>query len=106
MFLHCEIHSLELNQTCHVGRAASVELTRALREARVSWSNALIGGGVIGKECYAHFNIRMNPMRVRLPTPFEGPLQGEGAPDLFVDVYVGRNRIGYCRALRPKTSCR
>ena len=109
VFLHCEIHSLELNQTRHVGRAASVELTMGLVKLASPGRTLRSEGGVIGKECYAHFNIRMNPMRVRLPTPFEGPLQGEGAPDLFVDVYVGRNRIGYCRVptknLMPVKEC-
>ena len=109
VFLHCEIHSLELNQTRHVGRAASVELTMGLVKLASPGRTLRSEGGVIGKECYANFNIIMNPMRVRLPTPFEGPLQGEGAPDLFVDVYVGRNRIGYCRVptknLMPVKEC-
>ena len=109
VFLHAEVYSLELNQSRHVGRAAAVEFTVGLAKLASPARALRSEGGAIGKECYAHYNLKLNPMRVKLPTPFDGPLQGEGAPDLFVDVTVGGKRIGYCRVpvkhLMPVKEC-
>ena len=109
VFLHAEVYSLELNQSRHVGRGAAVEFTMGLVKLASPARTLRSEGGAIGKECYAHYNLKLNPMRVKLPTPFEGPLQGEGAPDLFVDVTVGGKRIGYCRVptnhLMPVKEC-
>ena len=109
VFLHCEIHSLELNQTRDVGRAASVGAHDGPREARVSWSNASIGRGGHRQGVLRPLQHPHEPHAGSPSTPFEGPLQGEGAPDLFVDVAVGATRIGYCRVptknLMPVKEC-
>ena len=109
VFLHAEVYSLELNQSRHVGRGAAVEFTMGLVKLASPARTLRSEGGALGKECYAHYNLKLNPMRVKLPTPFDGPLQGEGAPDLFVDVTVGGKRIGYCRVpvkhLMPVKEC-
>ena len=109
VFLHAEVYTVELNQSRHVGRGAAVEFTMGLVKLASPARTLRSEGGAIGKECYAHYNLKLNPMRVKLPTPFEGPLQGEGAPDLFVDVTVGGKRIGYCRVptkhLMPVKEC-
>jgi len=109
VFLHAEVYSVELNQSRHAGRGAAVEFTMGLVKLASPQRTLRKEGGALGKECYAHYNLKLNPMRVKLPTPFEGPLQGEGAPDLFVDVTVGGKRIGYCRVptkhLMPVKEC-
>ena len=109
VYLHAEVYSVELNQSRHAGRGAAVEFTMGLVKLASPQRTLRKEGGALGKECYAHYNLKLNPMRVKLPTPFEGPLQGEGAPDLFVDVTVGGKRIGYCRVptkhLMPVKEC-
>jgi len=101
-YLHTQIYSIELSQTRHVGRNVSVKLTMGLNSVKTQGEELKSEGRALGKkECYANFNVQVIPMRVPLPTPFDGPLQGQGAPDLFVGVYVGsgkgKKRIGYCR---------
>jgi hypothetical protein len=89
---YTEVYGIELNQNRHKGKTVSVELTMGLTKCRSIGKTLKAEGGVLGRECFADLNTRMTPMRVKLPTPFEGPLQGEGAPDLFVDVYI--NTVG------------
>ena len=97
VFFHAEVYSLELNQSRHVGSRATVSFNMGLNSLKSPSKTLRSEGKVLGKECYANFNYRLTPMRVKLPTPFEGPLSGQGAPDLFIDVSVGGKRIGYCR---------
>jgi len=100
-FLHTEVYGVELTQSRLVGKSVSVELTVGLAKCQSSKKTLKSEGGALRKECFAEMNVRMAPMRVKLPTPFEGLLAGDGAPDLFVDVFVttstGRRRVGYCR---------
>ena len=97
VYLHAEIYTVELNQSRHVGRSASVEFTMGLVKLASPSRSLKSEGGSLAKECFATYNLKLNPMRVKLPTPFEGPLAGEGAPDLFIDVTIRGKRIGYCR---------
>ena len=97
VFVHCELYSLELHNSRHVGRTASVALNMGLVRLQSPGKALRSEGGSISKDCYAHFNVKLNAMRVKIPQPFEGASAGEGAPDLFIDVCVGKNRIGYCR---------
>lgn len=97
VYLHAEVYSLELNQSRHVGSRATVSFNIGLNSLKSPSKTLRSEGKVLGKECYANFNYRLSPMRIKLPTPFEGPLAGQGAPDLFIDVSIGGKRIGYCR---------
>ena len=73
------------------------ELQHRSEQPQVAEQDSALRGQGAREECYANFNYRLSPMRIKLPTPFEGPLAGQGSPDLFIDVSVGGKRIGYCR---------
>ena len=79
MFLHAEVYTVELNQSRFVGRSAGVEFTMGLAKLASPSRTLRSEGGALQKECHATYNLKLNPMRVKLPTPFEGPLSGEGA---------------------------
>ena len=79
VFLHAEVYTVELNQSRFVGRSAGVEFTMGLAKLASPSRTLRSEGGALQKECHATYNLKLNPMRVKLPTPFEGALSGEGA---------------------------
>ena len=100
-FLHSQVMSVELFQTNAVGKMLSVDVGMGLQSnASPSVILRAEGGSLMG-ECYARVQCTLAPLLVRLPAPYEGPLAGTGAPDIFVNVNIlsgkGTRRVGFCR---------
>lgn len=100
-YLHSQVLSVELFQLNATGKMLSAEVGMGLNSTATP-SVLLYGeGGSLSDECYANVQCTLAPLLVKIPTPFEGPLAGSGAPDIFVNVNVssssGIRRVGFCR---------
>ena len=100
-FLHSQIMSVELFQTNSKGKMLALDVGLGLESTSTPSVLLRSEGGSLSGECYANVQCSLAPLLVKLPTPFEGPLAGTGAPDVFVNVNIvsgsGSRRVGYCR---------
>ena len=100
-YLHSQVLSVELFQLNATGKMLSAEIGMGMQSTSTP-SVLLYGeGGSLGDECYANVQCTLAPLLVKIPTPFEGPLAGSGAPDVFVNINIssssGTRRVGFCR---------
>ena len=100
-FLHSQILSVELFQTNSSGKFLSLDIGMGLESTSSPSVMLHSEAGSLSGECYANIRCTLAPLLVKIPTPFEGPLAGTGAPDVFVNVNVvsasGTRRVGFCR---------